>query len=91
MSYYDESDYAIASLGDENEADQDMNILNIQRRNKMDKFEMLMKVLQASIDKNGNQNLTVQHLLNMIKIVQDKYENTEETEHENYVDDWMWK
>ena len=35
----------------------------------MDRFDMLMIILEESLKKNGNQDLTVKHLLNMMKMV----------------------
>ena len=47
-----------------------------------DKFDLLKSLLEASIDKNGNMELTTQHLLNMMRMVDREYERISVLEQE---------
>lgn len=40
----------------------------------MDRFDMLLEMLEQSIKKNGDMNLTLSHLKNMIKKINIAYE-----------------
>ena len=44
----------------------------------MDELSTLMRYLEISIKKNGNQALTLQHLVNIIKVIQREEEQDEE-------------
>ena len=46
-------------------------------------FEILKDILEKSIEKHGNQNLTIQHLLNMINMA-------ERIVHEDNEDLWQF-
>lgn len=43
----------------------------------MDGFDLLLIVLEASLKKNGDQPLTVNHLKNIVKMVRKKQEELE--------------
>jgi hypothetical protein len=56
----------------------------------MGRWEMLLEILQASLDKNGDKPLSIGHLINIMKMVDRKFEEMdEEWDVEN--DDWRWK
>jgi hypothetical protein len=40
----------------------------------MEKWDLLLELLQASLKKNGNKEITIQHLINMMKMVDNKAE-----------------
>ena len=55
----------------------------------MEKWDLLLELLQASLKKNGNKEITIQHLINMMKMVDNKAEELESQEYDTL--DWEWK
>jgi hypothetical protein len=58
----------------------------------MERWDLLLELLEASLKKNGNKEITIQHLINMMKMVDrkiDDYDN--EVEDINDILDWQWR
>ena len=60
-----------------------------------DKWELLLELLEVSLEKNGDKPITIKHLISMMKMV----DGMVEFEESDYVEDtdgsestdWMWK
>lgn len=58
----------------------------------MEKWDLLLKLLQASLKKNGDKEITIQHLINMMEIVDDKAEELASREYDVFgALDWEWR
>lgn len=50
----------------------------------MEKWDLLLELLEASLKKNGNKEITILHLINMMKMVDDKSEELESEKYSAY-------
>lgn len=58
----------------------------------MEKWDLLLELLEASLKKNGNKEITISHMINMMKMVNDKSEELSANEYDAYdALDWQWK
>jgi len=58
----------------------------------MERWDLLVELLESSLGKNGNIEITIQHLLNMMKMVDRKHEELEARITEDCYNalDWEW-
>jgi len=58
----------------------------------MEKWDLFLELLQASLKKNGNKEITIQHLINMMKMVDKQTEEIDSRDYDAYdALDWEWK
>jgi hypothetical protein len=57
----------------------------------MKKWDLLLELLKDSLKKNGNKEITIQHLINMMKMVDRKINDyDEEIDNTLEILDWNW-
>ena len=56
-----------------------------------ERFDLLLSLLEASIKKNGDKPITINHLINLMKMVNRKQDEMGHLMDLPRKDDWMWK
>ena len=56
-----------------------------------ERFDLLLSLLEASIKKNGDKPITINHLINLMNMVNRKQDEMEHLMDLPRKDDWMWK
>jgi hypothetical protein len=58
----------------------------LKRRVNMDRFDLLLNLLKASLGKNGNKELTILHLINMMEMVNKRSDEFDDYLFKNCID-----